>query len=184
MVLSEGSGNAALPRCPNSFFFADEDDDSVAYEFGSKITTEDTKNAGNGNHLSITTECEFLRFEIKLDLQSFDSMERDMALEMLKDKIELRRGLRGLAPLSPSVRRLTNDERLQALKYVKGRVKDLRQARLSKMAPTKAKQAVKRLSKLQKPAKHRLTKMAERKDVHPLRPSNRQPIANKACTTL
>jgi hypothetical protein len=165
---------------------------SLVYEELNGISSESTKSGSCSG--SPAYEWKFLREEIKLDLLSFASMERDIALQMLKDKIELRRGLRGLAPLSPRVRRLTNEERMQALKYVKGRVQDLRHARTAKMAPTKAKQAVKlqkpvkhqltkmserRESKLQKPTKHRLTKMAERKDVRPLRPSNNQPIANQ-----
>lgn len=185
--MSDNVDNKVNVGGANSFFFNDDDDDdSLAYDQVDSMTNfENTINDGCRGHSSLTSACIF-----KLDLSWFDNKEREMAIEMLKDRLELRRGLRGLAPLSPCVRRLTNDERTQALKYVKGRAKDLRQARLAKMAPTKAKQAVKRVSKMQKPAKHQLTKMAGRKTVRPLGPrsplgpSNVQRVARKGRAAL
>ena len=74
--------------------------------------------------------------ETKDEFSSFDEMERRLATEMLQDKLELKRGLRDIKRKQQhaySYKRLTQEERMGALRYVKRRVQELRSKRYDEM---------------------------------------------------
>lgn len=99
-------------------------------------------NEGCRGFSSVHSECRILRHDIKADISFIESMERDLAIQMMKDKVELRRGLRNLNPNNKSilVKRLTKAERRAALKHVKDRVRKFRRARKGIVSPSHSKE--------------------------------------------
>lgn len=113
-------------------------------DFGADLNSA-LKNALNDDcrgFSSVKSDCKDLRYDIQSDISFVESMEREMAIEMMKDKVELRRGLRNHNPGNKSilVKRLTKAERRTALKHVKDRVKKIRQARKGIISPSLCKE--------------------------------------------
>jgi hypothetical protein len=164
-----------ITNCNNSFF-DNNDDDSAVFEADLLIDFENNINNGCRGFSSLSWECKSVRREIECDLSFIDSVERNLGLEMLRAKLEIRRAMRGDNPNPFRVfPKLTRAERRSALTRVKERVRKLREGKKQKQSPCKhKKEPVTRVSKLKKPIKHMLLseKHSERKAVRPLRPKN------------
>ena len=142
--------------------FNNDENKLLDFEVDLESAFNEAINDGCRGFSSLNSEYKMLRLDVQSDILFVESMERQMAIEMMKDKIELRRGIRGLNPTfqQQSIKRLTNAERMEALRYVKDRVKKLRQARKQqqhkkkRINPANAKENIKRVSKMRKPSKY------------------------------
>ena len=160
----------------NSFFDNDDGDSVALLDEARDLVSDFENNINDGcrGSSSLTAEYSAVRTEIDFDFVFMDSMERELALEFLRDKLEIRRGMRGDDPNPLRVfEKLTKEQRRAALDRVKCRVRKIRQQRHVKKSTPKKKVAVKRVSKLRNPtAKQTLRKSLKRKTALPLRPKN------------
>lgn len=149
-----------------------------SYDYGSDLDCSFTEGMNDGcrGFSSVDSEYKLLRLDVASDISFVESMEREMAIEMMRDKIELRRGMKGMDSTTIQFDKLTNAERMAALKYVKDRVRKLRQAKRrlynNNKSPTKCnkenvvKSAAAKSGK--PPIKHSLRKKSERKSRVPI----------------
>jgi hypothetical protein len=177
LLMSSGDNDRSegVETTCNNSFFDNDDDDSAAFEADFLSDFKNNINDGCRGFSSLSWECKDLHRGIKFDLGFMDSMERNLALEMLRDKLEIRRGMRGEDPnICRVFRKLTRGERRSDLTRVKERLRTLRESNNPQSPCKHKKEPVRRVSKLRKPIKHTLLsgKNVERKALRPLRPKN------------